>query len=606
IGADEEAFRSALAEIPAMSLERFEQVGRLLFLMADQMSNAAHQKTRQTRWGKERKKLEDDSRLNESRLQTLLELNQMTDSTFQEIADFTLAEGVKLTRSKIGCLALVNEEETVLTIHSWFKTSRDGSGMMLDRPEAMEIEELGLLGEAVWQRRPVITNNYKDSSLLIKGYPEDRVGVARFLNIPLVENEKIAALIAVGNKEEAYDFSDITQLTLLMDGMWKIIQRRRSEVELKKHRDHLEEMVKERTRALQESETRFRALIEKSTDIILVIDKEGTFTYASPSVFQFGYRPETIMGEKAPLDHIHPDDLWRAKKFWEISLNRPNETVRLDNIRFRRHDGSHRWLSGLLTCLLDQPGVNGVVMHLRDVTERKQAAEALKKSEERFRDVALSSSDWIWEVDARGKYTYSGGKVLEVIGAAPREVIGKSPFEFMPEKEAEKSREAWREAVSRKAEIHDFENWFVHEDGHLVCLQTSGVPILDKQGKLQGYRGLSKDVTMRVEAREALTRGRDLAELANEFKSDFLKNISHEIRTPMNAIIGLNRLLLETRLDDAQRQYAQMAAKSADSLLTLVNDLFDFSKADAGKMTLEIIDFNIRTTLDGAADVILL
>ncbi len=605
IGADEEAFRSALAEVPAMSFEQFEQVCQALFLMANHMSKTAFQNTRLTRLISERKKMEEKSRLDETRLEALLELNHMTDSTFQEIADFTLEEAVKLTRSTMGCVALLNDDESVMTLLS--RTGISSSGHeMTHAPMELEIAKLGLLGESVRQRRPFISNDCKASGHEKKAYPEDRVEITRYLNAPLVENTKIVAVIAVGNKGGRYDFSDITQLTLLMDGMWKIIQRRGAEVELKKHRDHLEELVMERTVALQENETRFRALIEKSADIILVVNREGVFSYASPSAVQFGYRLEGDVRKSRPLDYVHPEDLSRAETYLKMSMNRPNETVGINDIRIRRRDGSHRWLSGMLTCLFDQPGVNGLVMNLRDVTESKRAEVALKRSEERFRDVALSSSDWIWEMDARGNFTYAGGKVQEVIGWRPEEIIGKTLFDFMPEKEAEKKREAWLETAARKAEVHDYENWCVHKDGHLVCLQSNGVPILDENGRLLGYRGLDKDVTMRVEAREALTMARDLAESANEIKSDFLKNMSHEFRTPMNAIVGMNALLLETRLTKTQREYARLVAVSAKSLLDLVNDLFDFSEADAKRMGLEIIDFNIQTTLEGVADAILL
>ncbi|OQX92834.1 MAG: hypothetical protein B6D58_00960 [candidate division Zixibacteria bacterium 4484_95] len=146
---------------------------------------------------------------------------------------------------------------------------------------------------------------------------------------------------------------------------------------------------------------------------------------------------------------------------------------------------------------------------IRYSIKSKQAEKALRISEKRFRDIAISSSDWIWEVDEEGKYTYVSENVIDVLGYKPEELLGKTPFDIMPEKEAEKIKEAFDKITTRKDNIVDLINWNVHKNGQLVCLQTSGVPILDDCGNLLGYRGVDKNITERERAEQMLRQSEE-------------------------------------------------------------------------------------------------
>jgi PAS domain S-box-containing protein len=172
----------------------------------------------------------------ECRIEALLSLNQMTEASLDEIGAFALENGVKLTNSTIGYIAFVNEDETVLTMHSWSKEAMEQC-KLIDRPLVYPLATVGLWGEAIRQRKPVITNNYSEPSPLKKEFPEGHINIIRHMNIPLFEGNKITAVAGVGNKEKDYDQSDIRQLTLLMQGMWRLVQRKR-EQEAKKELEY--------------------------------------------------------------------------------------------------------------------------------------------------------------------------------------------------------------------------------------------------------------------------------------------------------------------------------------------------------------------------------
>jgi PAS domain S-box-containing protein len=186
----------------------------------------------------ERKKAEGERRLNETRISALLELSRMTDQTDRAITDFALEKAIELTGSTIGYLAFLNEDETVMTMYSWSRSAMREC-LIESKPLIYPVETAGLWGEAVRQRNPVVTNDYEAHNPLKKGYPEGHVRVKRHMNLPLLDGDKIVLVAGVGNKEEPYEESDIRELTLLMDGMWKIVKQKRSEEALRRSEEEL-------------------------------------------------------------------------------------------------------------------------------------------------------------------------------------------------------------------------------------------------------------------------------------------------------------------------------------------------------------------------------
>jgi PAS domain S-box-containing protein len=207
----------------------------------------------------ERKQAEAQARLNEVRMKASLALNQMSTATLPEITLFALEAGVEITDSKIGYLAFMNADESVLTMYAWSKSAM-AECAVIDKPIEYPIEKTGLWGEAVRQRKPVITNDYAAPNPLKKGHPTGHVQVDRHMNIPVFDGEHIVAVAGVGNKIGEYDENDVRQLTLLMNSMWQLIKRQQTEAEARR----LQEQIIEAQR---------HALQELSTPIIPVLDR---------------------------------------------------------------------------------------------------------------------------------------------------------------------------------------------------------------------------------------------------------------------------------------------------------------------------------------------
>lgn len=217
----------------------------------------------------------------------------------------------------------------------------------------------------------------------------------------------------------------------------------------------------------------------------------------------------------------------------------------------------------------------------------------LKLSEKRFKDITFSSADWIWEIDKNGVYTYCSEKIEDILEYKREEIIGKTPFDLMPAEEVVKISSLLSTIFKEKRPIKNLENWNLSKTGKLVCLLTDGVPIIDDQGNLVGYRGIDRDITEHKRS-EKFRFEKESAEAANRAKSEFLSHISHELRTPMNAIIGFSELLVTSVEDEDQRSQIEMILDSGKSLLKIINDILDLSKIEAGEFKIEYSAVNIQ------------
>ncbi len=181
---------------------------------------------------------ETKTKLNALRLSTLISLYEKKELDIEEICDFVLESSLPITSSSIGFLGFLNENESVVTIHAWSqKVMRECS--IREKSIEFNVLKAGVWGEAVRQRQPFVINDFSLDSPLKKGTPEGHVDVDRFLAVPLLSNNKVIAIVAVGNKEEPYTNGDADQLKLLLEGMWQILQRKKAEKEVFKQSEKI-------------------------------------------------------------------------------------------------------------------------------------------------------------------------------------------------------------------------------------------------------------------------------------------------------------------------------------------------------------------------------
>ncbi|HPQ23655.1 MAG TPA: PAS domain S-box protein [Gammaproteobacteria bacterium] len=363
--------------------------------------------------------------------------------------------------------------------------------------------------------------------------------------------------------------------------------------------------------ALRESETKYRLLADKSTDCIFWTGPDGRFKYISPACHALsGHRVSDFLADPALMVAlIHPDD--RAHFVAHTADDRAAEPGELD-FRLVHKDGSVRWISHHCEPIY---GTNGEYLGRhgsnRDITKRKQA-------EEMGRKLALAvqqSSNSIIITDTQGRIEYVNDAFVQMSGYTVDEVAGKNP-RLLQSGETPPSTYAdlWASVTQGKPWRGEFANR--RKDGTDYLVTATVTPLRQADGQITHHVGVQEDITQSKALNEELEQHRhhlqelvdertaqladatQRAEAANTAKSAFLTNMSHEIRTPMNAIIGLTHLLRRHSATPAQLERLTRIDSAAQHLLSIINDILDLSKIEAGKLEIEAHDFSLVDTLD--------
>jgi PAS domain S-box-containing protein len=234
--------------------------------------------------------------------------------------------------------------------------------------------------------------------------------------------------------------------------------------------------------------------------------------------------------------------------------------------------------------------------------ERCKAEEALRSSEALLQQFVKNAPAAIAMFDLDMRYLQVSRQWIENYKLSGRDIIGCSHYDVFPE-----VPERWKEIHQRclKGAIERCEeDAFIRADGSIDWLCWEIQPWHTPAGEIGGILMFTQHITERKRTQEELRQAKLNAEAANRAKSEFLANMSHEIRTPMNGIIGMSNLLLDTPLDQEQRDFAETVRSSAEALLSIMNDVLDFSKIEAGRLSFETLDFELETILDGTLNLL--
>jgi PAS domain S-box-containing protein len=233
----------------------------------------------------------------------------------------------------------------------------------------------------------------------------------------------------------------------------------------------------------------------------------------------------------------------------------------------------------------------------KEIRDRQNTLEKLSISEERFRNLTETTSDFIWEIDNAGLYTYASPKSLKLLGLVPEDLIGRPLLLLRKQESSSEFVQATGIDRAVRCGFAKIVYNYTGPDGMEVIIESSGEPIISKRGDCIGFRGIDRDVTERYFYQKQLRQAKDLAESANIAKSEFLANMSHELRTPLHAILSFARYG-EKRIDSASRKelhrFFSQIVISGQRLLPLIDSLLDSAKLESGTI---VYDFQLHDLL---------
>lgn len=454
----------------------------------------------------------------------------------------------------------------------------------------MLVSDAGILAEVIRRKRPVVFNDYANNSDS-RGLLEGNTELKRLILVPVIENEQVVMLTGVGNKPSDYVEQDMETVQLIANEIWRIVQNRRY------------------LSAVKESEQRFNTFMETIPGIAWIKDAQGRHLYMN----EYACKVFGIGQEQAPgttifdlLSHEVAERCWasdqaviesgKSSEFIEVFPDQDGHTRDWQIFKFPFEGATGQWLLGSIGL---------------DITERKQMELELQKL-----SLAVEQSpESVVITDLDANMEFVNETFLQSTGYSRDEVIGQNPRMLQSGKTPNTTyMELWdalNQGLSWKGELNNR-----RKDGSEYIELAHISPIRQADGQISHYLATKEDITEKVQLAEELdshrhhledlvkqrtaelVEARDRAEAATQAKSAFLANMSHEIRTPMNAIIGLTHLLRRAGATPKQLLQLNKIDSTGQHLLSIINDILDISKIEAGRLQLESTDFHISAIID--------
>lgn len=423
-----------------------------------------------------------------------------------------------------------------------------------------------------------------------------KIGVASMALVPLLSDERVMGVLKViSDKKNGFDEKTIEALTLISGFLATSLLRAEMEEE------------REITFSLVEEQLRFRdSITALAPNNIYIFDiTTRNYVYANDSCREFlGYSLDEMKqkGDEFFQDTVHPDDIeFLTQHFQQYNQIQKKEIVEFE-IRAKHVSGNWRWMriresifkrdeKGKVTQVI---GIATDVTSLRDQNSELEKRIAIRTAQ--LNSLSEKIPQLIWQTDSHGNGVYVNSRWIEYTGKP----LGSDFAKMIHPDDLEGCMKTWAEALATKQDFQT-EYRLQSHDGEYRWFFVRGVPIIGSDEGVIEWFGTCTDIHDKKMAQEVIEKAKvseAAAKEASKLKSEFLANMSHEIRTPLNGVIGVTGLLAQTQLADKQKEYVEIIRSSGELLLTLINDILDLSKIEAGKLEFETIEFPLIDSIE--------
>lgn len=341
--------------------------------------------------------------------------------------------------------------------------------------------------------------------------------------------------------------------------------------------------------------------------IMSIADPQGQIVHANDRFFEAtGYSPAEVLGQNHRIlksDH-HPPAFF--ENMWATLLR--GEIWRGDLCN-RRKDGTLYWVNATIVPFFDKDGQPEAYIAIRTDISRQKALQAAAMSQEIYLKTILDNlGEGVYTLDADGKMDYINTEGARMLGWSPDELLGKSLHPIIhhhrPDGRPLPAEDCPIHAAMCEGKVYrSNEQVFFTRAGDAFPVKLTGAPLI-KEGQVMGSVAVFSDARQDRLLQQGLIAARDAAQAAARTKASFLSTVSHEIRTPLNGIVGMTGLLADTPLNSEQREFLSTIELSADALLSLINDILDYSRLEAQKTVPEQIPFSLEEVFDQSLDIV--
>ncbi|NNE68307.1 MAG: PAS domain S-box protein [Pyrinomonadaceae bacterium] len=404
-------------------------------------------------------------------------------------------------------------------------------------------------------------------------------------------------------------------LSLLVSGAVYLAQRARRHNRLTRQANRLlKKEIEGRKHAetvLRETSTFRKAILNGANFIIVSTDREGLITsYNRTAELLLGYAADEAIGNFSLDQFMLTEELENyseelGRRFgYNVSAGFEPIVIRTrDRIADEREwtlkckNGSHLPVELSVTAIIEEDNeITGYLAIGRDNSRLYNTSQRLQESEERFKAVVNNTPSLVYIKDKEGKFVFSNNKFEDLLELEPGCLIGKTAYDITDEETAAAVREMEKRVLKTQRPEESVEVVKLPDGStaHYMFVRFA-IPTITRE---YCVGVIAVDISPQLAIEEELRSATTAAIESSRMKSEFLANMSHEIRTPMNGVLGMLEVLLDTPLNTSQREYADVIQDSAKSLLTILDDILDFSKLEAGKLAFETIEFDLRSTVE--------
>jgi PAS domain S-box-containing protein len=507
-----------------------------------------------------------------------------------------LDEAEALTDSSIGFFHFVDDDQNTIHLQTWSTNTLQNMCTAEGKGQHYPVDQAGVWAESIRDGEPHIYNDYPGLAQRRK-LPQGHAPVIRLISLPIKRNNKVVAVLGVGNKQWIYDERDLAIVKHLAEDTFDIILRKRAE------------------EARRASEEKYRGLLESLDSIVITVDRQGRVLYVNePAARQLRHTSDEVIG-RTMHDLFPPQAADIQMKDIQIVMDR-NQGATFEN-PITVND-QVRWYHTSIQPLHDDAGqITSVLINSTDIHDLKAAQQELqdlnRTLEERVRERTAEVQDLYdnapvgyHSIDANRNVVSINQTELAMLGYTHDEVVGKHNSNFFT-RESEKTLADGFDALVVNGKKVDMEVMARRKDGTTFPALINAIAVYDEKGGLLHSRSTFTDITERKRAEDALHNAIVELERALRVKDEFLANMSHELRTPLNAIIGLSESLSDQiagELNDKQQKYINTIRESGQHLLTLINDILDLSKIEAGQVKLDPSRVNIQVVCEASLRMI--